>query len=102
MELTNLKRIIRNGEYRYSDHAVKKMISRSIDRTEVEETIMSGEIIEEYPDDKYSPSCLVYGKTKAGRDLHVQLSLPPSVVIITVYEPEETEWINCRIRRKKP
>jgi hypothetical protein len=54
MELTNLKRIIRNGEYRYSDHAVKKMISRSIDRTEVQETIMSGEIIEEYPDDKYS------------------------------------------------
>jgi hypothetical protein len=78
------------------------MISRSIDRFEVEETIMSGEIIEEYPDDKYSPSCLLYGKAKAGRDLHVQLSLPPSVVIITVYEPEETEWINCRVRRKKP
>jgi hypothetical protein len=102
MELTEIKRKIGNGEYRYSDHAIKKMISRSIDRFEVEETIMSGEIIEEYPDDKYSPSCLLYGKAKAGRDLHVQLSLPPSVVIITVYEPEETEWINCRVRRKKP
>jgi hypothetical protein len=78
------------------------MIGRSIDRFEVEEAVIAGDIIEEYPDDKYSPSCLVYGKTKAGRDLHVQLSLPPLVVIITVYDPEETEWINCRIRRKKP
>ena len=102
MEIFELKSKIDNGEYRYSDHAVKKMISRSIDRFEVEETIKSGDIIEEYPDDKYSPSCLVYGKTNAGRDLHVQLSLPPSVVIITVYEPEESEWINCRIRREKP
>ena len=102
MEISELKSKIDTGEYRYSDHAVKKMISRSIGRLEVEETIISGEIIEEYPDDKYSPSCLVYGKTKAGRDLHVQLSLPPTVVIITVYEPEKAEWINCRIRRKKP
>lgn len=102
MEISSTKSKIEAGEYRVSDHAVKKMISRSIDRLEVEAVIISGDIIEEYPDDKYSPSCLVYGKTKAGRDLHVQLSLPPSVVIITVYEPEETEWINCRVRREKP
>lgn len=35
--------------------AVKRMIKRSIDRYEVEESVLSGEIIEEYPDDKYSP-----------------------------------------------
>jgi len=40
MELTELKRKIDTREHRYSDHAVKKMISRSIDRIEVEETIM--------------------------------------------------------------
>lgn len=60
---------------------------------------MAGETIEEYPDDKYSPSCLIYGKTDTGRDLHVQLSLPSSVVIITVYDPDPEEWINCKIRR---
>jgi len=87
------------GEYRFSDHAVKRMIKRSIDRMEIVETVLSGEIIEEYPDDKYSPSCLIYGKTKAGRNLHVQISLPPSVVIITAYEPDETEWIDYKVRR---
>jgi len=60
---------------------------------------MAGEIIEKYPDDKYSPSCLIYGKTRGERDLHVQVSLPPLVVIITAYEPDESEWIDYRFRR---
>ena len=90
---------IRTGEYRFSDHAVKRMIKRSIDRYEVEEAILAGEIIESYPDDKHSPSCLVYGRTRKERNLHVQISFPPSVVIITTYEPDPVEWIDCRIRR---
>jgi len=33
---------IKKGEYRFSDHAVKKMIERSIDRYEVEQTVLTG------------------------------------------------------------
>jgi len=102
MDILGIRVKIGAGEYRFSDHSVKQMIKRSVDRFEIEESVSAGEIIEEYPEDKYSPSCLVYGKTKAGRNLHVQLSLPPAVVVVTVYEPEETEWINYRVRRKKP
>jgi hypothetical protein len=101
MEIEGIRVKIGIAEYRFSDHAVKRMIKRSIDRMAIEQAVLSGEIIEEYPDDKYSPSCLIYGKTKAGRNLHVQISLPPSVVIITAYEPDETEWIDYRVRRKK-
>jgi crotonobetainyl-CoA:carnitine CoA-transferase CaiB-like acyl-CoA transferase len=36
---------------------------------------------------------------KAGRGLHVHVSLPPKVVIITTYEPDPKEWIDCRVRR---
>ncbi|MFV1976810.1 MAG: DUF4258 domain-containing protein [Candidatus Scalindua sp.] len=90
---------ISKAEYRVSDHAVMQMIKRSITRLEIEDAVQKGEIIEEYPDDKYSPSCLIYGKTENGRDLHVQLSLPPSVVIITTYVPNPEEWIDCKIRR---
>jgi hypothetical protein len=90
---------ILRSEYRVSDHAVKQMIKRSITRHEIEETMINGEVIEEYPDDKYSPSCLIYGKTKNGRDVHVQLSLPPSITIITTYDPDPDEWIDCKIRR---
>jgi hypothetical protein len=101
MEIQGIKVRISIGEYRFSDHAVKRMIKRSIDRSEMEQAVLSGEIIEEYPEDKYSPSCLIYGRTKADRHLHVQLSLPPLVVVITAYDPDETEWIDYRVRRKK-
>jgi hypothetical protein len=101
MELNEVKAEITTGNYRFSDHAVKRMIRRSIDRMEVEEAVLTGEIIEEYPDDKYSPSCLIYGVSKAGRHLHVQLSLPPAVIVITAYEPDASEWIDYRVRRTK-
>ena len=99
MIIKEIKDKIRSGEYRFSDHAVKRMIKRSINRSETEDAVMAGEIIEEYLDDKYSPSCLIYGRTRGGRDLHVQVSLPPLVVIITAYEPDESEWIDYRFRR---
>ncbi len=99
MGIEGIRVIINRGAYRFSDHAVKRMIKRSIERREIEEAVMNGEIIEEYPDDKYGPSCLIYGKTNAGRHVHSQFSLPPSVVIITAYEPDEAEWINFRVRR---
>lgn len=101
MEIEGIRVKISIGEYRFSDHAVKRMIERTIDRTEIEEAVLSGEVIEKYPDDKYSPSCLIYGRSKAGRHLHVQLSLPPTVVVITAYDPDETEWIDYRVRRAK-
>lgn len=99
MSVIEIRDTIREGKYRVSDHAIKRMIQKSIERYEVVETIFNGEIIEEYPEDKYSPSCLIYGKTNTGRDLHVQVSLPPKVVVITMYPPDPEKWIDCRIRR---
>lgn len=96
--MERIKDRIRAGEYRFSDHAVKRMIERSINRYEIEYVLMAGKVIEEYPNDKYSPSCLVCGKTRKGRNLHIQISLEP-VVIITAYEPDESEWIEYEVRR---
>ncbi len=101
MKIEGIRVKITKGKYRFSDHAVKGMIKRGIERVEIEEAVITGEVIEEYPDDKYSPSCLIYGRTKSGRDLHIQLSIPPTIVIITAYEPDESEWIDYRVRRKK-
>jgi hypothetical protein len=99
MSIADIQNKVQKREYRFSEHAIKRMIERNIERFEVEEAILNGEIIEEYPKDKYSPSCLIYGKTQEGRDLHVQASMPPKVVIVTSYEPDPEEWIDCRIRR---
>lgn len=69
---------------------------------EIREAFAGGEVIEDYPNDKYGPSCLVLGLTGAGRPLHVQCSDPqrPRVKLITVYEPDPELWIDFRTRRR--
>ena len=99
MTIKEIQNRIKRGEYRFSDHAVKRMIQRNVIRREVEDAVFAGEIIERYSGDKYSPSCLIYGRTADKRDLHVHVSFPPTVVIITVYEPDPKEWVDCRVRR---
>ena len=92
---------IQTGQFELSKHAVDQSILRHISVQELREAMASGEIIEDYPEDKYGPSCLVLGFTQAGRSLHIQGSYPsrPLIKIITVYEPDPAEWTDFRIRR---
>jgi hypothetical protein len=99
MMLIGIQEAISSGGHRYSEHAVKRMIKRSIEPFEIEYAILNGVVIEDYPFDKYSPSCLIYGKSKEGKNLHIHVSLPPKVVVITIYEPNPFEWIDYKIRR---
>jgi len=61
MDILAIQNAVREGSIFFTDHAVRQMAKRNIDDVEVCEVILSGEIIEKYPEDKYSPSCLVYG-----------------------------------------
>ena len=90
-------------QYEFSKHAVDQSIVRSISVAELEQAISgNSEIIDDYPDDKYGPSCLILGFTKAGRPLHLQCSYPsrPLIKIVTVYEPDPALWVNLRVRRQ--
>lgn len=87
--------------FEFSKHATDQSILRVIAVVEIRQAIAAGEIIEDYPNDKYGPSCLILGFTEASRPLHIQCSYPsrPLIKIITVYEPNPSEWIDFRIRR---
>ena len=88
-------------EFEFSKHAVDQSILRNISVIEIREAVNGGEIIEDYPDDKYGPSCLIFGMTLSRRPLHVQCSYPsrPLVKIITVYSPDPTEWTDYKERK---
>lgn len=88
-------------EFEFSKHATDQSLLREIAVEEIREAIGAGEIIEDYPNDKYGPSCLILGFTDTSRPLHIQCSYPsrPLIKIITVYEPNSSEWIDFRIRR---
>ncbi len=100
--LDSIRDKIARRQYEFSKHAVDQTIVRDISVSELEQAISSqSEVIEDYPEDKYGPSCLILGFTNAGRPLHVQCSHParPLIRIITVYEPDPELWIDLRIRK---
>ena len=88
-------------EFEFSRHATDQALLREITVQEIREAIRVGEIIEDYPEDKYGPSCLILGYSEANRPLHIQCSHPSRQIIkvITVYEPNKADWIDHRVRR---
>jgi len=99
--IDEIRRRVERGDFEFSQHAVDQAIIRHISVRELREAITGGEVIEVYPEDKYGPSCLIFGMTSMGRPLHVQCSDPtrPLVKIITVYEPDAALWIEFKVRR---
>jgi len=100
--LADIRVKILSRQFEFSKHAVDQSIIRDIAVAEVEQAISSRcELIEDYPDDKHWPSCLILGFTDAGRPLHIQCSYPSRTLIkiITLYQPDPDLWINHRIRR---
>ncbi len=89
------------GLIEFSEHATERSIRRDISVHSVIEAILNGQIIEDYPEDKYGPSCLIFGRDKVRRPLHVQVSYPsrPILKVITLYEPNPELWIDYIIRR---
>jgi len=92
---------VSQGAFEFSQHAVDQTILRRITLQEIRGAIASAEVIEDYPEDKYGPSCLLLGFTKVGRPLHLPCSHPsrPLIKIVTIYEPDPNQWIDYRQRR---
>jgi hypothetical protein len=99
--IAEIREKISAGLFEFSKHAVDQTILRHITLQEIREAMAVGEIIEDYPNDKYGPSCLILGYTQTGRALHIQCSYPsrPLVKIITLYEPDANLWVDFKVRR---
>ncbi len=90
------------NQFEFSKHATDQSILRGISVQEVREAFSNAEVIEDYPDDKYGPSCLILGWTRTQKPLHIQCSHPsrPLVKIVTLYQPDPDLWENYA--RRKP
>ncbi|MBD2104532.1 DUF4258 domain-containing protein [Leptolyngbya sp. FACHB-261] len=90
-----------SGQFEFSRHAFRRTVERNISEYEIREVGKDAILIEDYPDDKYSLSCLLLGFTSAGRPLHLQVSVIDAelVKIITIYEPDPIQWIDYSRRR---
>jgi hypothetical protein len=70
---------------------------------EIEQSVLSRELLEDYPDDPRRHSCLILGFTGADRAIHTVWGLLPDdrVRVITVYIPRPPKWIDPRTRRRR-
>jgi hypothetical protein len=100
--LTQIREELARGDYLLSRHAFRRIVERNISQTEVQEAGSDAIIIEDYPTDKYSPSCLLLGFTLGNRPLHIQVSRDDtkSTRIVTIYEPDLAEWESGFRRRR--
>jgi len=92
--LTFVRDCVRHRRIRWTYHVNMRLKGRFIPREAILGSTESYEIIEEYPDDKYLPSCLVYAKYGGEVfHIHVAVDVPGnSVVIVTAYRPSPGKW----------
>lgn len=101
-ELDALRRLCASGAIRWTGHVVKRLLQRGIAQADVVQAIMTGEIIEQYPEDYPNPSCLTLGLTVAGVPIHVVCGQGEEEVwMITAYYPDSNVWEEDWKTRKK-
>ena len=59
------------------------------------------EIIEDYPEARRGPCCLILCQGPSGKMYHVLATYPPRVWLITVYEPDLGRWMPDLRRRRR-
>lgn len=101
MDIEKMRQFCKAGKIRWSSHVVSRMMERMIFRQEVLDTILSGEVIEDYADDFPLPSCLILGIHEQ-KPLHVVAAISDSdIVIVSAYRPDESRFEpDFKTRRK--
>ena len=89
-----IKSCIRRRRIRWTYHVNMRLKGRFIPREAILSTADTYEIIEQYSEDKYLPSYLVYAEYK-GQIIHAQIATDledDNVTIVTVYKPSPDKW----------
>jgi hypothetical protein len=91
-----------NKKILFLPHAMKQMShpDRMITANEIRETVLFGEIIEEYPEDQRGKSYLIFHATH-NRAIHVVCAPKTEyLAIITAYVPAPDQWSSdFKVRR---
>lgn len=104
MDIGDIIKAIQGNKIRITDHADEEAHSDYLSFDEIFISVVQGEIIEEYPDDKPYPSCLIYGLSFRNKPIHSVWAYNSEnqwAVLITVYKPDPKRWIDWKQRRKK-
>ncbi|MCP4398850.1 MAG: DUF4258 domain-containing protein [bacterium] len=94
MDIEEIHAKIRANDYVYSHHAEIERVADGLTFIQIEEALLDGEILEDYPDDGRGESCLVIGFSD-NVPIHVVCGWRgKEIVIITVYIPGLPKFVD--------
>lgn len=99
-KIDEIREFIHKQDFKITGHAFEEMSIDGLSLKDIVTGVMSGDIIESYPDSYPLPACLINGKTEKGEPIHVCISMAPLVKVITVYRPDPTKWIDGFRKRR--
>ena len=101
MDIARVKAKARRKQYVYSDHGDDERQDENLTLVQVEQALLDGEILEQYPDTGRGESCLIVGFA-GDVPIHVACGWRgDDLVIITVYIPRPPKFVDPWTRRRK-
>ena len=103
MKIADIIESIKTDKIRITDHADEEIYNDNLSFEEVFISIVNGEIIENYPDDKPYPSCLIFGENFKNEPIHSVWAYNKETkasVLITAYRPDSDKWVKWKRRKK--
>ena len=100
IKIEALRYLCRADKVKWTIHALKRIRERKVLSDAIINAVLSGEIIEQYQDDKPFPSCLVFNSDNSAPIHAVVSSDNESVYIITAYIPSLDDW-ECDYKTRK-
>ena len=100
LDFEQIREAVRKARYVIKVHAKQRMGQRKIRDADIRSVILHGEIIEQSPEAKPFPKCLMMGFVR-GDPLYVSCAFDGSYVyIITTHWFDPEKWIDPRTRRR--
>ncbi len=98
MDIESIQEKIRAEKYVYTSHADIERKADDLTLIQVEEALLNGEILEQYPDTGRGESCLILGYS-SNLPIHIVCGWRGErVAIITVYIPGPPKFIDPKTR----
>ncbi len=79
MDIENVINAIRSSRVRITDPADEEAFDDTLTYEEIYSSVIQGEVVEDYPNDKPYPSCLIMGKNFLGEPIHSVWAYNPKI-----------------------
>jgi hypothetical protein len=102
MDIEDIKTRLRNNQYVYTLHAEIERKADELTFAQIEEALLNGEILEQYPDAGRGESCLVVGFA-GDVPIHAVCGWRgEKIALITVYIPRPPRFVDPWTRGEMP